>query len=317
MNIFLYCVTIVPFLWGFAVAQPADWSFGQPMPITPDDAVLQQPRWSPDGTTLALAGENYRGIWLIDPAGKNLRQVTDAAGAGYRCSWSSDSRRLLTRTTVYEGRRRKHQAEIFSVTTGLQETIKWAGKTIIGTPRWSPDESSVYLQTRTGIQTIAVAGDKPPPTAPSLFSPALIFSTGTSLYFINHLGRPGGRLAPVAGRYLNAELSPDGSKIAFEVVGGNLFVVKPTGQDLVDLGRGERPTWAPDSQWLAFMLPTDDGHRVLNSDIYLVAADGSGRQNATRSADRVEMNPAWAPDGKSIAFDEENSGRVFIMPLAR
>jgi Tol biopolymer transport system component len=84
---------------------------------------------------------------------------------------------------------------------------------------------------------------------------------------------------------------------------------------LLDLGRGERPQWSPDGDKIAFMISSDDGHRLLGADIYVMRADGSGKANLTNSTDRLEMNCTWAPDGKRLAYDERNSSAVWMLNL--
>ena len=52
------------------------------------------------------------------------------------------------------------------------------------------------------------------------------------------------------------------------------------------------PSWSPDGVRIAF---------VFDNDIYVKAADGSGRTNLTNSPDNDE-GPAWSPNGDRIAF---------------
>jgi Tol biopolymer transport system component len=120
---------------------------------------------------------------------------------------------------------------------------------------------------------------------------------------------------PVKGQVVNAALSPDGSKIALEMAAGNLYVCNIDGRELIDIGRGERPQWSPDGGKIAFMISVDDGHRIIKADIYVIRGDGAGKTNLTNSPDRLEMNCTWAPDGKRLAFDERNSGAIWIVEL--
>ena len=40
----------------------------------------------------------------------------------------------------------------------------------------------------------------------------------------------------------------------------------------------------------------------VNSDLYVVNADGSGLRRLTRHAENVPRSFAWSPDGRTIAF---------------
>jgi Tol biopolymer transport system component len=115
---------------------------------------------------------------------------------------------------------------------------------------------------------------------------------------------------------LNVAPSPDGRRVAFEVYGGNLFVMSLDGSSLVDLGHGARPTWSPDGRWVAFMVTEDDGHTVTAADLVAARADGSGQVALTSTPDRLEMNPSWAPDGRALAFDDATDGALYLLPVS-
>ena len=75
------------------------------------------------------------------------------------------------------------------------------------------------------------------------------------------------------------------------------------------------PSWSPDGTRIAF-----SGMRGGFSDLYTVAADGSGLRQLTD--DRfADLHPAWSPDGKTVAFITDrgpgcNLSRLVTAPLA-
>ena len=116
-------------------------------------------------------------------------------------------------------------------------------------------------------------------------------------------------------QYINVAVSPNGNKIVFEIVGGNFFVVNSDGTNLIDLGKGNRPKWSIDSNKIIYMITEDDGHDFTASDIYVIYSDGTRKNNLTKTKDLIEMNPCFAPDGKSIVFDVVNDGSIYLMNI--
>jgi hypothetical protein len=106
---------------------------------------------------------------------------------------------------------------------------------------------------------------------------------------------------------LDPAWSPDGSRIAYlefhgELIQGDdtpfysLQLVNADGTEVTEIvpvtpAQMNGPTWSPDGTRIAFSM---------NSDIYVVRADGTGLTRLTTRA--FADNPAWSPDGTRIAY---------------
>ncbi|HEY2772040.1 MAG TPA: hypothetical protein VGI87_15805, partial [Solirubrobacteraceae bacterium] len=64
--------------------------------------------------------------------------------------------------------------------------------------------------------------------------------------------------------------------------------------------------WSPDGRRIAFARVTSGelkdahGHPYQRSDIFIIAADGSGLHRLTHTGDA--RNPVWSPDGREVVF---------------
>ncbi len=110
-------------------------------------------------------------------------------------------------------------------------------------------------------------------------------------------------------------LSPDGETVVFSTSGQYLWIAEIADSKPQSLGKGLDPDWDPTGTWFTYMLTEDDGHSMLNSEIYIMASDGSQKINVTNTSQQVEMHPRWSPDGSWIVYDTESQGQLFIQQL--
>ncbi|MFL6732203.1 MAG: amidohydrolase family protein [Sphingomicrobium sp.] len=100
------------------------------------------------------------------------------------------------------------------------------------------------------------------------------------------------------GTWMNVDVSPDGTRVAFDML-GDIYVMPISGGTPTRIAEGlsyeQQPRWSPDGSRIAFVSDRGGG-----DNIWLMNADGSSKKQLTKEDFRLLNQPSWSPDGRYI-----------------
>jgi Tol biopolymer transport system component/predicted Ser/Thr protein kinase len=244
------------------------------------------PSWSPDGRQMAFArsGGGYGDfdVWVQPVGGKEARQVTHGGWDACRgLSWAADGRAILFTASA-------------------------------------ANDSRIFRVDLAGGEPRPIAGVGQGADNPSVRGNRMVFEQWTTLPVdLWRVPGPGSslpdrgpeRLIASSGNDLNAAVSPDGRRIAFQSSRGgdsNIWVCGRDGSNPVQLTTFEShtgtPRWSPDSRWLVF-----DSLEAGDWNLYVIDADGGVPRRLTPEPS-VDYTGSWSHNGRWIYFASDRSG---------
>ena len=253
---------------------------GEPRLLIKSAQSLMAPVWSPDGSKIAVTGDNFIGIWVANADGSNLNQVSEALGAGYKMNWQD-------------------------------------AQTIVSTPYTVENGLRMVRIENVNVETAEISEVAP---AQRGFRPSKVMKNVNLLRIMCDQPAEATRLIPSREQYagkmvLNPALSPDGKKIAFQIVSYGLFVCDVDGANLKSFGKGAYPSWAPNSRDLMFARIQDNGERFTASDLFSVNTETGVEENLTPNSDVIPITLSVSPDGSKVAFDNDVDGNIYVVDL--
>lgn len=267
---------------------------------------MMAPVWSPDGSKIAISGENYVGIWVANADGSNLIQITTDKGAGYKMVWSADSKQILSRPDQVIDNKKYYDIKTYDATTGKSQTLVSKSRDIKGSPIWK-DSNEIQFSDKTGTARI---------------KKGTISKTSASNIYEIMVQDPANATSQIAALsqfkgiiLMNPALSPDKSKIAFQILGKGLWICDANGSNLKSLGKGSRPAWLPDNKTIIVARTSDNGQTLTASDLYAIDCNNGNSTNLTENTSIVAFAPAVSPDGKKVAVENCADGNIYIMDL--
>ena len=257
-------------------------------------------RFSPDGTKLYLTTHSHDGIWEYQIPTRALRQITAERGVGYEFNVSPDGRKIAFRRQVRaQGRLVRHEVVTRDLKSGAARVVS-SGKDL-SAPQFS-QKGVAYAAAGEKIVNASALGPDDVGVL-GIENRRIVLQRNGKKVLLDPLGN---------GSYIWPSLSPDKTRILAHDMTIGTFVCDLEGKILARLGRCNAPVWTRDGRWVVYMNDTDDGHRLLSSDIYCVSADGTVRVRLTDMKEKMVMYPQCSPVDDRIVCSTPD-GQVFVI----
>lgn len=295
--------------------------FAQPKPknaprtLTKGSQFFMAPKWTPDGKKVTFTSDKFNGIWMIRDNGEDLKQLSAEPGVGYGYSWNQDGSYLAVRATKYVNNRKQSAITIIDPDTKTTKCIYPYSQQIKGVPLWKENGKAIQIKennkisrTRSGIPA---GNNRQTDIGSETFS---VYET--ILYHANDCDKLIKGFENFTGRILyNPQLSPDNSKVVFQVSGKGLFLCDTDGSNLKHIGSGENPSWMPDSKYIIVSKTTDDGHIIKSGKLQVVDTDTGQYYPFYESTSIIASRPSVCPDGSKVAFNDPEKGIIYILDI--
>ena len=288
---------------------------------------VSHPRWSPDNSKLALAGEGGNGLYVYDVNDQTLVRLADAPGSGAWCNWSPDGAGLGFKLfqPAESNDFPPQVSAVYRTDSGAVEPLGSAARRA-GVPSFSAaGRVACTLGNEVWIDDGAGNGvarhDLGHYVNLARLSPdgrQIVYNgPDEQIWLLDVDSGDRDRLTDLAAACFNPVWSPDGEKLAFETVAGNLWTVERSSRRAFDLGRGSQPCWAPDGRHVFFTRTVLSKYmEIESSDLFCSRFDGKRETRLTDTPDELEAGGNLSPDGSRLAYVSLKTGRLHVARVA-
>ena len=318
---------------------------GAPLQVTHDDVDHEQPRWTPDSSSIIYfsPGPNRDGlgtIWEIGTLGGPPRRVTAALSGG---DVSHDGKRIAV---VQSTGGRPEVVTVARDGSRRQCVAVLAPGDMCSTPRWAPDDKAIAFQ-RTGgvrffdmrLEVVAVANGERREVArgdrmhgfswlpdgsgliySSSYGSTVLYPPVFNLRMVRTADGQDQQLTFGDVSYVDPDVDSAGRLVAGRLRGQSdiwRFPVAGTPTDNMrnavrvtrQTGLAQTPSVSPDGAELVF-LSDNGGH----GNLWVMRTDATGLRQITFERDSAVVigMPVWSPAGTHIAFITELGDQIGV-----
>ena len=264
----------------------------------------RDPRFSPDGTKIAFSSDRaLKGsydIWVADVATGKLTQRTSTPDDEYEPAWSPDGSEIAFVSGIGAN---ATTIEAINASGAIRTLATAPAGAHLNSPSFSPDGKKIaYTQFAGNKSTLMISGSEVP-------------NTGDDVFPFEASWLPGNRIL----------YTGNGNIRLTNLNGGKTENIPFQAQVTLNRPPYERKKFDLDSktqkQVKGIVSPalSPDGKRVVFEALnQLWLMDVGGKPQALTNDKFYKEDPAWSPDGKSIAYSSDKAGTedIYVLDVA-
>ena len=269
--------------------------------LTKNKGSYNHPVLSPDNSYVAFTKKGYKGLYYMDIQDGTITTISTENGAGYNPAFSAKSDKLYYITHQYKGLKKYSDINVYDISEDKNKVLL-KGKQNLSPPAIMAGNLIYRTRSKINQQKIRKNTNTNEIKYVEAFDKKILIYTNDKKHQIQPKGE---------GHYIWPALSPDQERMVFTKTGDGTYVCNTKGKIIADLGKLNAPTWL-NNDYIIGMIDEDDGKRIVKSDIYIMAANGSYKKNLTSTEEKKEMYPECS--GNNVVY-HTLAGDIYLMKL--
>ncbi len=266
------------------------------------------PHFSNDDSEVIFTKSNYKGLLKKNLDSKEIIQISDENGSGYKPFISEVSDEIIYKSFVIKEGRKFNSLKKYDLNLKTTEVIEHEQR-MINLLNQTIASKVGYLVNST-YKTFGMTNTK---LSKTNVEPSSLYAENNKLFVTQNSTSV--NLSPLGeGVYVWESFSKDGGNIVFSFGNKGAYVCDLEGTILLNIPEAHYPKFSPNGKFILYMIDKDNGHSYTSSDLYIYSVEEEKNYSITNTKDNIEMYAEWSKAGDSIVY-HTTKGEIYITKL--